>query len=88
MILREVQAILFLLIGLLQIRSLNSVEVNCESDLRMGQYLCIPSYHVDPKTQQIIGCTKDNVAKSKFLTFRDVLFLINHFYCPQFGVLQ
>lgn len=88
MILREIQTILFLLIGLLQIRSLNSVEVNCESDLRMGQYLCIPAHHVDPKTQQIIGCTKDNVAKSKFLTFRNILFLINPLSCPQFGVLQ
>lgn len=55
-----------LLIGLLQIRSLGSVEVNCETDLRMGQYLCIPSQQVDPKTQQIKGCTKENVAKSEF----------------------
>lgn len=44
--------------------SLDSVEVNCETDLRMGQYLCIPSNNVDPKTQQIRGCTKENVAKS------------------------
>lgn len=55
--------ILFVL-GLL-IKSLDSVEVNCETDLRMGQYLCIASQHVDPKTQQIRGCTKEKVAKSK-----------------------
>lgn len=53
-----------LLLGML-IDSLGSVEVNCETDLQMGQYLCIPSQHIDPKTQQIRGCTKENVAKSK-----------------------
>lgn len=53
-----------LLLGMF-IGSLDSVEVNCETDLQMGQYLCIPSQHIDPKTQQIRGCTEENVAKSK-----------------------
>ncbi|GAB0099706.1 TM2 domain-containing protein [Sergentomyia squamirostris] len=43
-----------------------SVEVNC-SGLRMGQYLCPDPNHIDnyidPKTQQIWGCTKENKAK-------------------------
>lgn len=46
-----------------------SVEVNCATDLRMGQYLCIEAHHIDKKTQQIRGCTKDNVATSEFLEF-------------------
>lgn len=42
-------------------------EVDCHN-LRMGQYLCPdPSYDlVDPKTQQIRGCTKENKAKGNF----------------------
>ncbi|KAL1512827.1 hypothetical protein ABEB36_002349 [Hypothenemus hampei] len=38
--------------------------IDCSS-LRMGQYLCPdPSYDlIDPKTQQIYGCSKDNKAK-------------------------
>ncbi|CAG9762399.1 unnamed protein product [Ceutorhynchus assimilis] len=38
--------------------------IDC-NNLRMGQYLCPdPSYNlVDPKTQQIRGCTKENKAK-------------------------
>lgn len=36
----------------------------CEN-LRMGQYLCPdPAYEfIDPETQQLHGCTRDNVAK-------------------------
>lgn len=43
-----------------------SDTVNC-NNLRMGQYLCPdPEYDlVDPKTQQIRGCTKENKARSK-----------------------
>lgn len=42
--------------------------VDC-STLRMGQYMCpdpdyIPNL-VDPKTQQIRGCTQENKARSK-----------------------
>lgn len=41
-------------------------QVNC-NELRMGQYLCPdPNInHIDPKTQQIRGCTKENKAKGK-----------------------
>ncbi|XP_065084848.1 TM2 domain-containing protein CG10795 [Ochlerotatus camptorhynchus] len=44
--------------------SLEAVEIDC-SDLRMGQYLCPdPNVrHIDPKTQQLRGCTKDNKAR-------------------------
>lgn len=44
--------------------SLPSKLVDC-STLRMGQYLCPdPSYDlIDPKTQQIRGCTKQGIAK-------------------------
>lgn len=40
------------------------VEVDC-SHLRIGQYMCPdPAInHIDAKTQQPIGCTKNNVAK-------------------------
>lgn len=45
----------------------HSVIVDCETELNnIGQYLCITSTQIDPKTQQIKGCTKENVAKSKF----------------------
>uniref|UniRef100_A0A1B0CIK9 TM2 domain-containing protein n=2 Tax=Lutzomyia longipalpis TaxID=7200 RepID=A0A1B0CIK9_LUTLO len=42
------------------------IEVDC-SELRMGQYLCPDpgniDNHIDPKTQQIRGCTRENKAK-------------------------
>lgn len=40
------------------------VKVDCNT-LRLGQYLCPdPAYDfIDPETQQIRGCTKDNKAK-------------------------
>lgn len=40
------------------------VEVDC-SKLRIGQYICPdPSInHIDAKTQQPYGCTKDDLAK-------------------------
>lgn len=39
-------------------------DVDC-SQLRIGQYMCPDPKidHIDPKTQQPIGCTKNNVAK-------------------------
>lgn len=46
---------------------LSGVEVNCETDLQMGQYLCNLLNHIDLKTQQIKGCTKENRAKSETL---------------------
>lgn len=44
--------------------SVKEVVVDC-STLRMGQYLCPdPNInHIDPKTQQIRGCRKDNKAR-------------------------
>ncbi|XP_050502714.1 TM2 domain-containing protein CG10795 [Diabrotica virgifera virgifera] len=46
-------------------------EIDC-SAVRMGQYLCPdPSYldeMVDPKTQQLKGCTKENKAKVRCIT--------------------
>lgn len=41
-----------------------AADVDC-SQLRIGQYMCPdPDIdHIDPKTQQPIGCTKNNVAK-------------------------
>jgi hypothetical protein len=38
------------------------------SELLMGQYLCPDpniTTHIDPKTQQLRGCTKDNKARGK-----------------------
>lgn len=39
-------------------------ETECKN-LRMGQFLCPdPAYDfIDPETQQLRGCTKDNVAQ-------------------------
>lgn len=47
--------------------TIKTYKVDCNA-LRMGQYLCPdPSYDlVDPKTQQIKGCTKENKAKGDF----------------------
>lgn len=47
--------------------SVKEVLVDC-STLRMGQYLCPDptmnrTDYIDPNTQQIRGCTKDNKAK-------------------------
>lgn len=36
-------------------------ETNCSS-LRMGQYICPPP-EIDPLTQQLKGCTKNNSAR-------------------------
>lgn len=57
---------LLAILGIFLISGSGSVEVNCGSELRMGQYLCIEAHHIDKKTQQIKGCTKDNVATSEF----------------------
>lgn len=42
----------------------NLYETECKN-LRMGQFMCPdPEYElIDPKTQQLFGCTKDNVAQ-------------------------
>lgn len=46
------------------VQVVNSVIMNC-ANLRVGQYMCPdPNYnHIDAKTQQPIGCTKNNRAK-------------------------
>lgn len=47
--------------------------VDCNT-LRLGQYICPdPNVnHIDPKTQQLIGCTKQNKAEGMYLTlFRE-----------------
>jgi hypothetical protein len=33
----------------------------------MGQFRCNDTLNIDPATQQLRGCTKDNVAKSKLI---------------------
>lgn len=55
-------SVIFILLSILPVDAI--VEVNC-SKLRIGQYLCPdPNVsHIDPKTQQPFGCTKENVAK-------------------------
>lgn len=42
--------------------------VDCNT-LRLGQYICPdPNVnHIDPKTQQLIGCTKQNKAEGLYL---------------------
>lgn len=56
------------------------VKVDCNT-LRLGQYLCPdPAYDfIDPETQQIRGCTKDNKAKSLFNLILVMQDLINCF---------
>lgn len=41
-----------------------AADVDC-NQLRVGQYMCPDPdvNHIDPKTQQPIGCSKNNVAK-------------------------
>lgn len=58
------------ILNIVQVYALNN-EVDCKT-LRMGQYLCPDpdaSYvqnMVDPKTQQLRGCTQENKARSKY----------------------
>nr|XP_023012218.1 TM2 domain-containing protein CG10795 [Leptinotarsa decemlineata] len=51
-------------------------KVNCES-LRMGQYLCPDPVYVndsiDPKTQQLRGCTKTNKAKVRCIAVEGLI---------------
>lgn len=51
-------------IFLLGVVPADGIEVDC-SKLRVGQFMCPDpnSSHIDPKTQQPIGCTKENVAR-------------------------
>lgn len=47
---------------------ISSSDIDC-NDLRMGQYICPnPAVnHIDPKTQQIRGCTQENKARSEYI---------------------
>lgn len=58
----------------------SSSEVDCDT-LRMGQYLCPdPDANyvqtlIDPKTQQLRGCTQENKARSRYsITALNLLF--------------
>lgn len=52
------------LLFLLSIFPIDCIDVDC-STLRIGQYLCPdPNIeHMDSRTQQPYGCTKENIAK-------------------------
>lgn len=62
---------LFFASQLVKVHALN-VRVDC-STLRMGQYLCpdpdvnYAKMLIDPKTQQLHGCTPENKARSKYV---------------------
>lgn len=60
---------------------ISPVKVDCNT-LRLGQYLCPdPAYDfIDPKTQQIRGCTKENKAKSLFNLYLVGQVLISLFF--------
>lgn len=51
-----------------------ATDVDC-SQLRIGQYMCPdPDIdHIDSKTQQPIGCTKNNVAKVWCIAAEDLV---------------
>lgn len=57
-------------------------KIDC-NNLRMGQYICPdPSKEfIDPKTQQPIGCTKENKAKGTFEynSVKIILYKIIHY---------
>ena len=57
-----------ILIILISIKTTNEVEVNCSELKMMGQYICPhPGIkHIDPKTQELKGCTKENRAKGMY----------------------
>ncbi|CAG9813507.1 unnamed protein product [Phaedon cochleariae] len=54
----------------------NHIMVNCDT-LRMGQYLCPdPAYVddlIDPKTQQLHGCTRENKAKVRCIAVEGLI---------------
>lgn len=55
------------------VQQTNEIELDCP-ELRMGQYLCPdPNVnHIDPKTQQPYGCTKDGKAKVWCIAVSDI----------------
>uniref|UniRef100_U5EWP4 Putative conserved plasma membrane protein n=1 Tax=Corethrella appendiculata TaxID=1370023 RepID=U5EWP4_9DIPT len=56
--------IILIVLFVVNIQLSDEIEVDC-GELRMGQFLCPnPALrHIDPKTQQFFGCTKENKAK-------------------------
>ncbi|XP_018319786.1 TM2 domain-containing protein CG10795 [Agrilus planipennis] len=54
-----------------------SVKYDDCNKLRMGQFICPdPSYnYIDPKTQQIMGCRKDNKAKVRCIAVEGLVCL-------------
>lgn len=60
----------------------NPYETECKN-LRMGQFMCPdPAYEfIDPETQQLRGCTKDNVAQGCLTLYLFVRFLNYFFLC-------
>lgn len=58
------RCIFIILILIYCVNESSEIEHDCNT-LRMGQYLCPdPNInHIDPKTQQIKGCTEENKAK-------------------------
>ncbi|XP_030756819.1 TM2 domain-containing protein CG10795 [Sitophilus oryzae] len=61
------------------VENVNETVVNC-STLRMGQFLCPdPDYDlIDPKTQQIRGCTKENKAKIRCIVVEGLVCSESH----------
>lgn len=61
----------------------STILINCDT-LRMGQFLCPdPDYFndlIDPKTQEIRGCTKEHLAKSIFFNISMFIHVITYFY--------
>lgn len=57
-------------------------ETECKN-LRMGQFLCPDTDYnfIDPETQQLLGCTKDNVAQG-FVIHIFYLFIFSHICFP------
>lgn len=53
--------------------STSAFETNCSS-LQMGQYLCNPE--IDPLTQQLKGCSRNNIANSKLFKKRKTFVLV------------
>jgi hypothetical protein len=56
----------------------NSPELVLCSSLRMGQFRCNDTLNIDPATQQLRGCTKDNVAKSKLIIMRSFIYGVDN----------
>lgn len=55
-------------------------ETDC-TNLRLGQYICPdPDHdHVDPKTQQYFGCTRENKAQGNLDEMKNFLLTLNYF---------